>query len=74
MNVVIKDDDIIVFWGLNKLMKIIYLKCKVRDFEDVIKIVKRLKDNLVQWGSYDFINNNCEYFVIYCKIGKVVLM
>lgn len=71
-NAVIKDDDITVFWGSNKLMKITYPKRKARDPEDVIKTAKRLKDNPAQWGSYDLIKNNCEHFATYCKIGKAV--
>lgn len=73
-DVKIKDDDIKVFWGFKRLIKIMYLNGEDKDFEEVIGIVKWLKDNLVKWGKFDLIDNNCEYFVICCKIGKVVLM
>lgn len=73
-DVKIKDDDIMVFWGFKILIKIMYLNGEDRDFKKVIRIVMRLKNNLVRWGKFDLIDNNCEYFVIYCKIGKVVLM
>lgn len=51
-----------------------YLNGEDRDFKIVIRIVMRLKNDLVRWGKFDLIDNNCEYFVICCKIGKVVLM
>lgn len=73
-DVIIKDDDLKVFWGKKRLVRIMYLNCKFRDLIDVIKIVEWLKDNLDKWGEYDFLKKNCEYFVIFCKIGIVVLM
>lgn len=71
-NAVIKDDDILEFWGSKRLMKITYPKREARDPEDVIKTAKWLKDNPAEWGSFDLINNNCEHFATYCKIGKAV--
>lgn len=50
-----------------------YLKGKCLLFEVVVENVKKLLRNLQWLRVYDMIKNNCEYFVIKCKIGKVIL-
>lgn len=73
-NVIVKVGDLKFFCKGNKLYKVRYLNVKFRDLKDVIKVVERLRNNLVVWGEYNFLSYNCEYFVIYCKYGKVVLV
>lgn len=68
----IKDDDLIAFWGTKRLMKITYPRRKPIDPKIVMDTAKELKDNPAKWGSFNLMNNNCEHFATYCKIGKAV--
>lgn len=71
-DVKIKDDDIKVFWGSKRLIKITYPNVEDKDPEEVIWTAKWLKDNPARWDKFDLIDNNCEHFATHCKIGKAV--
>lgn len=68
----IKDDDLKVFWGEKRLVRITYLNRKPRDPIDVIKTAEWLKDNPDEWGEYHLLKQNCEHFATLCKIGIAV--
>lgn len=68
----IKDDDLKVFWGKKRLVRITYPNRKPRDPIDVIKTAEWLKDNPDKWGEYDLLKKNCEHFATFCKIGIAV--
>lgn len=55
-----------------ELWKIIYDNCFL--VELVIEWVWNFLKNLLMIGLYFLIENNCEYFVISCKIGIVIFM
>ena len=45
----------------------LYKKEEQRDPQDTIQLAKYMVENKVLNGCYDFFNNNCECFAIYCK-------
>lgn len=71
-NATIKVDDLRLFWGNKRLVRITYPQREPRDPNDVIETAVRLKDNPADWGEYHLLKKNCEHFATYCKIGIAV--
>lgn len=72
LSVVVRRIDLLKFIeGWLDFVKIVYLVGKCFLLKKVIEVVENLVVNLDNWKRYNIFRNNCEYFVIFCKIGKV---
>lgn len=72
LSVVVREVDLLKFIeGCLGFVRFVYLIGKCFLLMKVIKVVKNLVVNLDNWKKYSIFKNNCEYFVIFCKIGIV---
>lgn len=72
-DVIVEEIDLYKFILDNKnLKRIKYKICLL--FEEVLEKVRKVLNKKIFWGDYNLVFNNCEYFVIFCKIGVGFLL